>query len=141
MMRADIVKSIQGLLRATGVFSTVCGIGSDKPTYPLVRVWANGCPANGNLNDSPKARIDLRVAVQIETTPAKDANGNTDESALYDLVDQSFMALHNVKLPGKGSQPLVVHDHPGLQGYEQAKPAMYLLQVSVRVIPSSFSLT
>jgi len=141
MMRADIVKAIQDLLRATGAFSTVCGIGSDNPTYPLARVWANGCPANGNLNDSPKARIDLRVAVQVETNPVKDADGNTDESALYNLVDQSFMALHNVKLPGKGSQPLSVHDHPGLQGYKQAKPVVYLLQVSVRVIPASFSLT
>lgn len=141
MMRADVVNVIQELLRATGVFSTVCGIGSDKPVYPVARVWANGCPLNGNLNDAPKPRIDLRVAVQIETNPVKDADGNTDESALYDLVDQAFMALHNIKLPGKGSQPLIVHDHPGLQLYEQTKPMVYLLQVSVRVMPASFSLT
>lgn len=141
MMRADLVGTIQELLRATGAFSTVCGIGSDKPTYPLARVWVNGCPANGNLNDTPKARIDLRVAVQIETNPVKDADGNTDESTLYDLVDRTFLALHNVKLPGKGSQPLIVHDHPGLQGYEQSKPVVYLLQVSARVIPASFSMT
>lgn len=141
MMRADIVKAIQGLLRATGVFSAVCGIGSDKPVYPLARVWANGCPANGNLNDAPTARIDLRVAVQIETCPEKDADGNTDESELYDLVDHAFKVLHNIKLPGKGSQPLIVHDHPGLQLYEQTKPMVYLLQVSVRVMPATFSLT
>lgn len=140
MMRADIVGAIQELLRATGVFSRVCGIGSDKPAYPLARVWANGCPAK-NLDDAPKPRLDLRIAVQIETNPVKDADGNTDERALYDLVDRAFLALHNVKLPGKGSQPLIVHDHPGLQLYEQAKPMVYLLQVSARVMPASFSLT
>lgn len=140
MMRADIVKSIQGLLRGTGLFSTVCGIGSDKPTYPLARVWANGCPAK-NIDNSPQAMIDLRVAVQIETHPAIDEDGNTDETALYDLVDRSFIALHNVRFSGKGSLPLIVYDNPGLSAYEQSKPLVYLMQVSVRVVPASFSLT
>lgn len=139
-MRADIVKSIQDLLRATGVFSTVCGIGSDKPTYPLARVWANGCPQT-NIENSPQAMIDLRVAVQIETHPVVDQDGNTDETALYDLVDRAFEALHDAKLPGKGSLPLVAHDHPGLSAYEQSKPLVYLMQVSVRVVPGEFSIT
>ena len=140
MMRADIVKSIQGLLRATGVFSTVCGIGSDKPTYPLARVWANGCPPK-NIENNPQAMIDLRVAVQIETHPVVDQDGNSDETALYDLVDRAFKALHNVRFSGKGSLPLIVYDNPGLSAYEQSKPLVYLMQVSVRVIPASFSLT
>lgn len=140
MMRADIVKSIQDLLRATGVFSTVCGIGSDKPTYPLARVWANGCPPK-NIENNPQAMIDLRVAVQIETYPVVDQDGNSDETALYDLVDRAFGTLHEVKLPGKGSLPLIVYDSPGLSAYEQSKPLVYLLQVSVRVVPGEFSIT
>ncbi len=139
MMRADIVKSIKGLLRGTGKFSTVCGIGSDKPTYPLARVWANGCPKD-NIENSPQAMIDLRVAVQIETHPVVDQDGNSDETALYDLVDQSFKALHDAKLPGKGSLPLIAYDHPGLSAYEQSKPLVYLMQVSVRVVPEAFSI-
>jgi len=138
MMRADIVNSIKGLLEATGVFSSVCGIGSEKPGYPLVRVWANGCPQT-NIENSPRAMIDLRVAVQIETHPVLDSNGNSDEAGLYDLVDSAFKALHNMKLPGKGSLPLIVFDHPGLSTYEQSKPLVYLIQVSVRVVPEAFS--
>lgn len=140
MMRADVVKAIQDLLRATGVFSTVCGIGSDKPAYPLARVWANGCPQT-NIENSPQAMIDLRVAVQIETYPVLDLDGNSDETGLYDLVDSTFNALHDVKLPGKGSLPLIVYDHPGLSAYEQAKPLVYLLQISVRAVPEAFSIT
>jgi len=140
MMRADIVNSIRGLLRATGVFSTVCGIGSDKPTYPLARVWANGCPQT-NIEKRPQAMIDLRVAVQIETHPAVDQDGNTDETALYDLVDRAFGALHEVRFPGKGSLPLIVYDYPGLSAYEQSKPLVYLMQVSVRVVPGAFLIT
>lgn len=139
-MRADIVGAIQGLLTATGAFSTVCGIGSDKPTYPLARVWANGCPAT-NIENTPQAMIDLRVAVQIETHPVIDADGNTDETKLYDLIDTTFNALHNVLLPGRGAKHLVVYDHPGLSAYEQSKPMVYLMQVSVRVLPELFSLT
>ncbi len=139
MMRADIVNIIKGLLDGTGVFATVCGIGSEKPKYPLVRVWANGCPQK-NMENIPQAMIDLRVAVQIETYPAADANGNTDETTLYDLVDRSFKALHDAKLPGKGSLPLIVYDHPGLSAYEQSKPLVYLMQASVRVVPEAFSI-
>jgi len=140
MMRADIVKAIQDLLRTTGAFSTVCGIGSDKPTYPLARVWANGCPQK-NIENTPQAMIDLRVAVQIETNPVVDQDGNSDETLLYDLVDRAFKALHDAKLPGKGSLPLIVHDHPGLSAYEQSKPLVYLMQVSVRVVPEAFSIS
>lgn len=140
MMRADIVGAIQELLRATGVFSRVCGIGSDKPSYPLAKVWANGCPQK-NIENRPQAMIDLRVAVQIETHPVLDQDGNSDETVLYDLVDSAFKALHNVELPVKGSLPLIVYDNPGLSAYEQSKPLVYLMQVSVRVVPEAFSIS
>jgi len=140
MMRSDIVGAIQGLLTSTGAFSTVCGIGSEKPVYPLARVWANGSQ-QPNLENTPQAMLDLRVAVQIETMPVVDAFGNTDESTLYNLVDATFAAIHNVLLPGRGAKHLIVLDNPGLSAYEQSKPMVYLLQVSVRVLPDVFSLT
>lgn len=140
MMRADIVNAIKGLLVDTGVFTSVCGISSEKPGYPLARIWANGCPQI-NIENRPQAMIDLRVAVQIETFPVLDPDGNSDETVLYNLVDSAFEALHNVALPGRGLLPLIVHDHPGLSVFEQSKPLVYLMQVSVRVVPQAFSTT
>ncbi len=140
MMRSDIAHAIKEKLITLGIFSTVCGLGSDKPSYPLARVWIPGCPKE-NLDNKPEARIDLRVALQLETWLQKDQNGNSIDGPLYDLVDQAFAALHNYKLTGKGSQPLEVHDFPGISTYNSDGPTIYLLQISARVMPRSFSLT
>lgn len=139
MMRADIVTVIKNSLSGLGVFATVCGIGSDKPVYPLARVWIPG--TKDNLDNAPQARIDLRAVVQIETWLEKDADGNSIDGPLYDLVDSVFSALHGLQMPGRGSQPLIVYDSPGLGEYGNDRPATYLLQVSARVIPEAFSLT
>ena len=139
MMRADIANAVKDILSGTGAFATVSGIGCDKPSYPLARVWIPGCPKE-NLDNAPQARIDLRVAVQVETF-LTESNGLTDDAPLYDLVDTAFAALHNQQLPGRGSQPLIVYDSPGLGEYRSDGPAVYLLQVSVRVLPDAFSLT
>lgn len=141
MMRSDIAQAIKDMLAATGKFGTVCGLGSDKPTYPLVRAWINGCPKDGNINNTPDALIDLRVAVQIETWLPKDDDGNSIDTTLYDLVDTAFAALHDKKLPGRGSLPLITYDHPGLGGYSSDGPAVYTMQVSVKVAPQHFSIT
>ena len=140
MMRADIADVIKGQLVGLGIFGTVCGMGCDKPAYPLARVWIPGCPKE-NLDNTPQARIDLRVALQLETWLKKDDDGNSIDAPLYDLVDQVFAALHDYKMAGKGSQPLVVHDFPGLGEYNSEGPTVYLLQISARVIPRTFSLT
>ena len=139
MMRSDIASVIKTALSGIGVFSAVVGVGSDKPQYPLARVWIPG--TKENLDNAPQARIDLRAAVQIETWLDKDDDGNTIDGPLYDLVDQVFAALHGLQLPGRGSQPLVVYDSPGLGEYGSDRPVIYLLQVSARVLPDAFSLT
>ncbi|ADW16383.1 hypothetical protein Despr_0194 [Desulfobulbus propionicus DSM 2032] len=140
MMRAEISDAIKGRLSSLGVFGSVCGLVADKPVYPLAKVWAPGCPKE-NLDNSPQARIDLRVAVQIETHLERDADGNSIDSPLYNLVDQVFSTLHGLQLPGRGSQPMIVFDSPGLSGFGDSGQAVYLLQVSVRVMPELFSLT
>jgi hypothetical protein len=139
-MRADIADTIKSTLSGLGVFGAVCGLTADKPIYPLARVWIPGCPKD-NLDNAPQARIDLRVAVQIETHLERDADGNSIDGSLYDLVDQVFAALHGLQLPGRGSQPMIVYDSPGLSGLGESGQAVYMLQVSVRVIPELFSLT
>lgn len=138
-MRADIVDVIKNSLGGLGVFATVCGIGSDKPTYPLARVWIPG--TKDNLDNAPQARIDLRAVVQIETWLEKDDDGNSIDGPLYDIVDSVFSALHGMQIPGRGSQPLIVYDSPGMGEYGADRPAIYLIQVSARVIPEAFSLT
>lgn len=140
MMRADITSAIKSIIKNAGVFGMVCGLDSSKPVYPLARVWVPGCPKD-NQDNSPQARIDLRIAVQIETLLERDSDGNTIDGPLYDLVDTVFSALHNKSLTGRGSQPLIVYDSPGLAGFQNDSPVVYLLQVSARVIPESFSLT
>lgn len=139
MMRSEIASFIKAALSDVGVFSSVVGIGSDKPVYPLARVWIPG--TKDNLDNAPQARIDLRVAVQIETWLEKDDDGNSIDGPLYDLVDTVFTALHGLQMTGRGSQPLIVHDSPGLGEYGSDRPAIYLLQVSARVMPETFSLT
>lgn len=141
MMRDDIAQAIKGMLAATGMFGAVCGLGSDKPAYPLARVWINGCPRDGNIDNTPDALLDLRVVVQIETWLPKDNDGNSIDTALYDLVDTAFAGLHNKKIPGKGTLPLIAYDHPGLGAYSSDGPAVYTIQVSVRVAPQHFSIT
>lgn len=139
-MRKELVSYIKTVLTNTGKFSTVCGLGSDKPKYPLVRVWVPGTPPQ-NLDNDPQARIDLRIAVQIETMLEKDAEGNTIDGPLYDLVDETFSALHGALPQGAGIQPFIVYDSPGLGEYASDSPAVYLMQVSARVIPEAFALT
>ena len=138
-MRKEIVDYIKDRLTETGKYKEVCGLGSKTPEYPLARVWAPGC-AEPNPDNRPEARIDLRIAVQIETILREDKNGNSVDGGLYDLVDAAFAALQNLKLPGKGSQPLIVYDSPGLGEYKTDGPAVYTLQVSIRVILPVFSL-
>lgn len=139
-MRSDIVTAIQEKLTAAGDFSMVCGLHSDKPAYPLARVWYQG--ARENLDNEPQARLNSNIGVQIETVLEKDENGNSVDGPLYDLVDTAFNALHNYKLPGAGSQNLWVYDAPGLSGFKADDgPSIYLLTVTARVIPESFSLT
>lgn len=140
-MRNEVAEAIKGLLLATGQFGAVLGLGSDKPSYPLARVWVNGSPRDNNINGAPNTLIDLRVAVQIETHLGKDDDGNSIDATLYGLVDTAFDALHNAKLPGRGSLPLIVYDHPGLGAYSSDGPAVYTMQVSARVMPETFSLT
>jgi len=139
-MRADLVEVIQGILLGTGVFDTVCGLSSDKPKYALARVWYQGCPKN--MDNAPQARLDANLGVQIETVLEKDADGNSIDAPMYDLVDTAFNALHGYELPGKGSQPLIVYDSPGWSNFKsEGGAAIYLLTVSARVIPENFSLT
>ena len=140
-MRSEIVDAIKGILSGTNKFGSVIGLGSDRPKYPLARVWLNGTPRDENLNDAPASLLELRAAVQIETWVAKDEDGNTDESGLYDLVDVVFDSLQNVKLPGAGSMPMVVYDHPALGAYSNEGPAVYTMQVSIRVSPQYFTTT
>jgi hypothetical protein len=141
MMRAEIAQEIQKLLAATGQFKAVLGLGSDKPEYPLARVWVSGGLKDANIENRPEAFIDLRVVLQIEIWLAKDDDGNSIDGPIYDLVDVSFNALHGKKLPGKGSQHLIVYDFPGLIEYKSDAPAVYTIQVSARVLPKQFSLT
>jgi hypothetical protein len=140
-MRSDLAQAIKDLLAATGQFGSVIGLGGDQPVYPLARVWIKGCPKADNLENRPEAMLDLRVIVRIEARLAKDGDGNSIDGPLYDLADTAFNALHNIKLPGKGSLPLVVYDHPGLRAYNSDGPAAHTMQVSARVLPQSFSLT
>jgi len=140
-MRSEIAETIKSLLMATGKFAAVVGIGADKPAYPLARVWINGSPKDSNINDSPDALIDLRVAVQIETWLPKDEQGDSVETVLYEMVDAAYLALHNAKLPGKGiARPLICLDHPGMTAYAHDSPAVYTMQVSVWVAPRHFSI-
>ena len=141
-MRSEIVDAIKALLTETEEFETVCGMHSDKPSYPLVRVWYQGAPKN--LDDSPQARIVANLGIQIETILKKDLNGDSIDGPLYDLVDVAFNALHNVKIDANGIQPLIAYDSPGMDGFQEKTdggPAIYLLTVTARVIPESFSLT
>lgn len=139
-MRSDIVAAIQTRLTATGVFSAVCGLSSDKPAYPLARVWYHG--AKENINNEPLTEISSQIGVQIETVLEKDASGNSIDGPLYDLVDAAFNSLSEYKLPGKGHRQFIVMDSPGLQVFQMdSGPAVYLLTVFVRVIPDKFSLT
>lgn len=139
-MRSDLVAAIKAKLTATGVFTTVCGLSSEKPSYPLVRVWYQG--AKENMDNSPQARLNSNLGVQIETNLVKDVNGDSVDGPLYDLIDAAFSALHNCELPAIGIQKLIVLDSPGLSEYKaDSGPAIYLLTVSARVIPEAFSLT
>lgn len=146
-MRSEIVEAVKAVLLDTGVFAGVCGLSADKPVFPLVRVWSQGTRGDNNLDNDPQARVDLLLGVQIETWLEKDAAGNSVDKPLYDLVDAAFNALHNYKLPGRGSQKLIVHDSPGLDSFDTKKgqeatgDAVYRMTVSVRVIPENFSLT
>ena len=139
-MRADIVAAVQARLAGLAEVAMVCGLGVEKPAYPLVRVWAKGTPES-NLDNAPQARIDLRLVVQIETYLETDEDGRTDETALYGAVDAVFTVLHGYQLPGRGSQPIIMFDHPGLLDLDADKRAIYQLQASVRVLPDLFSLT
>lgn len=141
-MRSELVATIKALLTATEKFSTVCGMHSDKPAYPLARVWHHGSPKN--LDDTPQARIVTNLGVQIETILKKDAAGNSIDKPLYDLVDAAIAALHNVRPAGAGIQPLIVYDAPGMDAFQEktdGSPAIYLLTVTARVIPETFALT
>lgn len=140
-MRKELVASIKAALVASGAFSKVTGLGAEKPTYPLVRVYIPGSK-DENLDNSPQVRLDMRVAVQIETNLETDANGDTLDGPLYDLVDSVFSTLQNIVPPGIkcGVQPLAVLDSPGLGAFNQEGPTVYLLQVATRVIPATFSL-
>lgn len=141
-MRADLVGAIRGILSGTRAFASVCGLSSDKPAYPLARVWCQGTPEK-NLDNAPQARIEIHFGVQIETVLAKDGDGNSIDGPLYDLADTAFNAMHGYQLPGRGSQKLIVYDSPGLSSFksEGPGPAVYLMTVTVRVIPENFSLT
>lgn len=139
-MRPELVTAIQVKLVATGVFSMVCGLHSDKPSYPLARVWYQG--VKDNINNEPLTEITSAIGVQIETVLEKDVNGNSIDGPLYDHVDTAFNALSEHKLPGKGHRQFIVLDHPGLQDFKiDGGPAAYLLTVFARVIPDKFTLT
>lgn len=139
-MRSEIITAVQALLASTGVFSMVCGMHSDKPDYPLCRVWYQG--VKGNISDKAITEISASIGVQIETVLAKDDNGNSIDAPLYSLVDTAFDALSEYKLPGKGSQQFIVMDSPGLQEFQaDSGPAAYLMTVIARVVPGYFTLT
>jgi hypothetical protein len=138
-MRSDVVTAVKGRIEAIPEIAMVSGLGVDKPKYPLVRVWAKGTPAE-NLDNSPQARIDLRLVIQVETF-LETVNDATVDDGLYDAVDAVFAALHGHLLPGRGSQPIIVYDNPGLLNFDADKRVVYQLQASVRVMPGQFALT
>ncbi len=139
-MRSEIVTAVKDRLADTGVFSTLCGLSSDKPSYPLCRVWYHG--GKENINNEPLTEIPSRIAVQIETVLEKDEDGNSIDGPLYDLVDAAFNSLSEYKLPGKGHGQFIVLDAPGIQEFKaDSGPAVYLLTVLVPVVPKYFTLT
>lgn len=139
-MRSEIVSAIQARLAASNAFAQVCGLHSDKPSYPLVRVWYHG--TKENINNEPLTEITSSIGIQIETVLEKDAVGNSVDAPLYDLVDAAFNSLSEFKLPGRGHRQFIVLDQPGLQEFQiDSGPAVYLLTILVRVVPGKFSLT
>jgi len=140
-MRKEIVSIVQAMLTASGAFAKVAGIRTDRPLYPLARVWIPGS-TDKPIDTLPQALLDLRVAVQVETAIEMDADGNSLEGPLYDLVDAVFSALHAQFLPGvkSGAHPLIVFDSPGIGEFNPDGATAYLLQVSVRVVPAAFTL-
>lgn len=138
-MRSDVVTAVKGIIESTDGVAVVSGLGAYKPKYPLVRVWAKGTP-EGNLNDPPNARIDLRLVIQVETF-LEVVDDVTVDDGLYDVVDAVFLALNGAQLTGRGSQPIIVYDNPGLIDFDADKRATYQMQASVRVMPGQFALT
>ena len=138
-MRAEVVDAVieRILQKSGGKIAMAAGLLVESPKYPLVRVWAKCAPEN--LDNSPQARIDLRLVVQVETF-IEVVDGFTNEKGLYDAVDSVFFALHGHRIPGGGTQRIIVYDTPGLLDFDSDKRAIYQMQASVRVVPDNFSL-
>lgn len=143
-MRREIGEEIRQVLRDSGLFAKVCGLDTVKPLYPLIRVWAHSSAGadrvDQNYNDPPPY-LDLRYLLQIETELQKDeASGDSIDGPIYDLVDALYVLLHRARLLGEGIEPFTILDTPGMLGYEKEGPVIYMLTLSVRVVPKLFQL-
>ena len=133
-MLAALLTATADLLTTTGAFpSVVCGVGAPDAGYPAINLWLQKSGAAAGKVDPLE---DVQILVQVQSYAGEDKAAGY--LGLLDLVDTAKGALHRARLPGHGAQQLSVADIEAMRLPENG-PMVYVIRVTVRVNPSSFT--
>jgi hypothetical protein len=133
-MYGDLLQAVQALLVATKAFpSVVCGVGAPDAGYPALNLWLHkGTEVSGKTD----TQEDVQILVQVQSYSGDDKEDAY--LALMDLVAIAKRALNRARLPGRGAQQLAVPDVEAIRLPDNG-PMVYVLRVTVRINPSSFT--